>query len=277
MVPSESELPFQPSSEIWCTGQAGFVFIHVKNLLIENLSFTNCTFPYASDWSIALLIADVANLTISHIVVQNTTGYGMVGMVLKGNISIFESAFLCNHGDENRVGNVILLLDSCSSPGNNTSVSLNIWSTYFLFGNFSKLDVSPTGLTVSFLDNNNWCTSSYIILDKVTFSHKNGNLWLVLYYSDTTSVSVTIENSQIEGRMAMERGSSIWLIDSTQLQLQDCPNPQTSNQASVLRLFNMTVTRNTGMGLWIYVNSKCTKLNIEIDHVVMNENNSTAS
>jgi len=153
MVPSESELPFQPSSEIWCTGQAGFVFMYVENLLIENLSFTNCTFP--SHWSIALFITDVTNLTISRIVVQNTTGYGMVGMALKGNTSIFESAFLYNHGDENHVGgNVTLLLDSCSSPGNNTSVSLNIWSTYFLYGNFSKLDVSPTGLTVGFLDNN---------------------------------------------------------------------------------------------------------------------------
>jgi len=279
MVPSESEIPFQPSSEIWCTGQAGFVFMHVENLLIEKLSFTNCTFPYASDWSIALLITDVANLTISRIVVQNTTGYGMIGTALKGNTSIFESAFLCNHGDENRVGTVIILLDSCNSPGNNnTSVSLNIWSTYFLSGNFSTLDVSPTGLTVSFLDSNNLCTNTYIILDKVTFSHnKNGNLWLVLYYSDTTSVSVTIENSRIEGGMAMECGSSIWLVDSTQLQLQDCPNPQTSNQASVLRLFNTTVTRNTGIGLWIRVSSKCTKLNIEIDHVVINENNFTGS
>ena len=27
MVPSEFEFPFQPSSEIWCTGQVGFAFI----------------------------------------------------------------------------------------------------------------------------------------------------------------------------------------------------------------------------------------------------------
>jgi len=71
----------------------------------------------------------------------------------------------------------------------------------------------------------------------------------------------------------MEGGSSILMVDSTQLQLQDFPNPQTSNQASVLRLFNMTVTRNTGLGLWIRVYSRCTKLNIEIDQVVINENN----
>jgi len=62
-----------------------------------------------SDWSIALFITDVTN------------------------ISIFESAFLYNHGDESHVGdNVILLLDSCSSPGNNTAVSLNIILVHLL-------------------------------------------------------------------------------------------------------------------------------------------------
>jgi len=184
MVPSDFEFPFQPSSKIKCMGQSGFVFTFVENLLIGNFSFTNCGTPLSSSQSSALPFDDVTNLTISHVVVQNTTGYGMVGMALKGNTSIFESAFLYNHGDENHVGgNVILLLDSCSSPGNNTSVSLNIWSTYFLYGNFSKLDVSPTGLTVSFLDNNNLCTNTDIILDKVTFSHsKNGDLWLLLFY-----------------------------------------------------------------------------------------------
>jgi len=67
----------------------------------------------------------------------------------------------------------------------------------------------------------------------------------------------------------MEGGSSILMVDSTQLQLQDFPNPQTSNQASVLRPFSMTVTRNNGLCLWIHVNFKCTKLNIEIDQVVI--------
>jgi len=277
MVPSESEIPFQPSSELWCTGQAGFVFVYVENLLIENLSFTNCDAPLPFDWSTALFITYVTNLTISRIVVQNTTGYGMTGLALKGNTSIFESAFLYNHEDENcEGGNVIILLDNCSTQGNNMSVSLNIWSTYFLHGNSSELDTSPTGLKVSFFYNNNLCTNTYIILDKVTVSHnRNGNLWLVLYYSDTTSVSVTIKNSRIEGGTAMKGGGSILMVDSTQQQLQDCPNPQTNNQASVLRLFNMTVTRNIGLGLLIYVKSRCTKLNIEIDQVVINENNSS--
>jgi len=152
------------------------IYIHVENLLIENLSFTNCTFP--CDWSIAVFITDVANLTISRIVVQNTTGYGMVGMALKGNISIFELAFLYNHGDENHVGdNVILLLDSCSSPGNNTAVSLNIVLVHLL-SFMETFHVFPTGLTVGFLDNNT--DFVYQHLDKVTFSHnKNGDLWLV--------------------------------------------------------------------------------------------------
>ena len=115
MVPSESEFPLQPSSKICCTGQAGFEFVLVENLLIENLSFTNCSRPISSNWSSALFFTDVTNLTISRVLVQNTTGYGIVGLALKVNSSILESAFLYNHGDENcEGGNVILLLDSQS-------------------------------------------------------------------------------------------------------------------------------------------------------------------
>jgi len=58
MVPSESAFPFQPSSEIRCTGQAGFEFVLVENLLIENLSFTNCGTPH-SEVPSALLLYDI--------------------------------------------------------------------------------------------------------------------------------------------------------------------------------------------------------------------------
>ena len=136
MEQSKSEF-FQPSSKILCTGQAGFGFMVVDNLLIQNLSFTNCGTPISlhSNWSSALLLSDVTNLTISHVLVQNTTGYGITGLYLKGDSSILESAFLYNHGDENcEGGNVILLLDNLHSRGNNASTSLNIWSTYILYG-----------------------------------------------------------------------------------------------------------------------------------------------
>ena len=63
--------------------------------------------------------------------------------------------------------------------------------------------------------------------------------------------------------------------NSSQLQLQDCPNPQTSNQTRMLRIFNTTVSKNTGQGFKIHVDSKCTGFNIEIDQVTFSENNST--
>ena len=186
MLPSEYEIPFQPSSKIWCTGQAGFGFGFVENLLIENLSFTNC-----GTWSYALSFYGVTNLTISRVVVQNTIGYGIFGMALKGDTRLFESAFLYNHGDLNHTGgNVELLFVISCNPGNNTSLSLNIWSTYILHGD--------NGLFVSL--NGNLCNNTYLRLDNVTVSHnKVTNLVLSLLYSDTSRVSVTIENSRIEG------------------------------------------------------------------------------
>jgi len=76
---------------------------------------------------------------------------------------------------------------------------------YFLYGDSHQLNHS-TGLVVTL--NRSLCIgNTYLILDKVTISHnKNGNLFLVLFYADTSSVSVTIENSQIDGGSALGWG-----------------------------------------------------------------------
>jgi len=276
MEQSKSEFPFQPSSKILCTGQAGLGFMFVDNLLIQNLSFTNCGTPISlhSNWSTALLFSDVTNLTISHVLVQNTTGYGITGLYLKGDSSILESAFLYNHGDENmQGGNVILLLDNCHSTGNNASTSLNIWSTYILYGDTPcSSHTEPTGLSVMLLGN--LCTNTHLVLDNVTVSqNKNANLELLLSYSDTSRVSVTIENSRIEGGSVLAWGGMIMMDDISQL--HDYPNLQTDNQKSTLRILNTVVTKNTGQSLSVLINSKCSKINIEIDQVVINENNSS--
>jgi len=76
----------------------------------------------------------------------------------------------------------------------------------------------------------------------------NGNLGIALSYSDRSSVSVTIENSRFEGGTASAGGDYIRMDDSSQLQLQDCPNPQTSNQTRILRIFNTTVSKKHWSG-----------------------------
>ena len=279
MIPSQSEIPFQPSSEIWCTGQAGFGFVFVENLLIENLSFTNCGTPFSShsNLSSAILFSGVTNLTISRVVVQNTTGYGIISLALKGDSRIFESAFLYNHGDNSYIGgNVNLLLDNCDNSGYNTSsVSLSICSTYILYGDTPQSSEGfPTGLSVMLTTN--LCTNTNIVLDNVTVSqNKNANLLLSLSYSDTSSVCVTIENSRIEGGAALAWGGLIIMDDSSRLKLRNCSNPQNSNKESALRILNTAVIGNIGAGLAILVNSKYSKFSIEIDRVIFNENNST--
>ena len=270
--PPNLNYPFNhPAKSNVCMGQSGFVFMFVENLLIENLSFTNCGTLLSSNQSSALHFDDVTNLTISRVVVQNTTGFGILGLSLRGDSRIFESALLYNHGDENREGgNVLLTLADCDSSRSSKSISLHIWSTYFLHGDSPQLDF-PTGLTVKILGN--LCTNTYFILDNVTVSQNmNGNLGIALSYSDRSSVSVTIENSRFEGGTG---GDYIRMDDFSQLQLQDCPNPQTSNQKRMLRIFNTTVSKNTHQGFKIHVHSKCTDFNIEIDQVTFSENNST--
>jgi len=279
MIPSQSEIPFQPSSKVWCTGQAGFGFVFVEKLLIENLSFTNCGTPLSShsNLSSAILFSGVTNLTISRVVVKNTTGFGIISLALKGDTRIFESAFLYNHGDNSHIGgNVNLLLDNCDNSGYNTSsVSLSICSTYILYGDTPQSSEGfPTGLSVMLTTN--LCANTSIILDNVTVSqNKNANLLLRLSYSDTSSVYVSIENSQIEGGEALAWGGLIIMDDSSRLQLHSCSNPPNSNKESALRILNTAVIGNIGAGLVILVNSKYRKFSIEIDRVIFNENNST--
>jgi len=176
---------------------------------------------------ISFTISYVTNLTISHVVVQNTTGFGILCLALKDS-RIYESVLLYNHGDENHLGgNVLILLDGCCSPGNNISVSLNIRSTYILYGDTPhSADGFPTGLSV--ILTRNLCMNTYLVLDNVTVSHnKNGNLALALSYLATSRVSVTIESSRIEGGKALSGGGNITMNDaSSELQLHDCPTPK---------------------------------------------------
>ena len=95
-----------------------------------------------------------------------------IWFVSQGDSRTFESALLYNHGDENREGgNVLLTLADCDSSGSSKSISLHIWSTYFLHGDSPQLDF-PTGLTVKILGSN-LCTNTYLVLDNVTVSHNN--------------------------------------------------------------------------------------------------------
>lgn len=101
----------EPSSRIVCEGPMLLVFHKVAHLTLTNISFTNCGARLDFRWinqqiiydinplfpGSALFFIAVEDLVLDGVLVQNSTGYGMIAM---NNLNIFyilRSAFLHNH------------------------------------------------------------------------------------------------------------------------------------------------------------------------------------
>lgn len=300
--PPESKIPFQPSSKILCTKPAGFMFELVENLLIANLSFTNCGSSFNDECpnragfsSSALQFFEVTNLAISHVVVQNSTGYGMTSYNPSGSAEISQSAFLFNHGDTKHTGGNMLLCTAnsegevkhdCSKLGvNYTYLSLTIQSMYILYGDTPQPNtLFSQGLDVVL---GNSCTNVDIKLDNVTLSYNGrkhastkfgGNLRIFSASLPSVFHSVTIANCYIEGGVASYSGGGIAIIihDTTLVdENRKCLN-STNNSGNRITIFNTVVKSNSGGGVSVYINA-CTKYTIEISQVTLYDNKITYS
>ena len=135
--------------EIVCTskGEAGFLLQHVNNLVIANLTFTSCGLMYRKT-SAAISIRFVTNLTISHTVVQNSTGYGVAAVIDEpGNIVVTNSQFIYNGWHTDQTGGHMKIFNSfvkfCSDR---SGINLSIRSSMFLYENTSTY--YPPGLFI---------------------------------------------------------------------------------------------------------------------------------
>ena len=105
-------------AEIICKNSTGFAFLNVSNLCISNIAFCSCgarvgevlvkevlfTYTNASQLfrmserqQIAILLAGVYNLTVSSLIIQNSTGYGLLGFNVLGTSVIRNSKFSFNN------------------------------------------------------------------------------------------------------------------------------------------------------------------------------------
>ena len=296
----ESKISFQPSSKIWCTKPASFVFEFVENLLIANLSFTNCGSSLHDEYrnrvgfsSSAIQFVEVTNLTISHVVVQNSTGYGMISYNPGGSTEISQSALLFNHGDTKHTGGNMLFIANgkvevghdCSNLGaNNTHVTLIIRSTNILYGHTPQPNpLFSQGLEIVLGYS---CTNVDIKLHNVTLSYNGrkhasnkygGNLRIFSASHPSVFRRVTIVNCYIEGGVASYAGGGIAITigDTTLIEDHKCLN-STNNLANRITISNTVVTSNTGGGVSVYINA-CTKYTIEISQVTFYDNKITHS
>jgi len=134
-------------SKIQCEGTAGFYFWQLipGNLTISNLLFSNCGGEIVNGQPCGALILDtVLHLNMTNVIVENSTGYGLLGYNLLGNSLITGSVFRHNRATKDCVGgNTWLYYSNC--PNFDVTNFLMINSSKFLFGNESYLQFRSLG------------------------------------------------------------------------------------------------------------------------------------
>ena len=88
---------------IICLKPAFLGFRSILNLVVKYLSILYCGYPIVpfeiekEPSSVAVLLLDINSLTLTHISVENSTGYGVVGKNVLGSSSISHSKFMFNN------------------------------------------------------------------------------------------------------------------------------------------------------------------------------------
>ena len=91
------------AAKITCVKPAVLAFSNIINLVVKHLSILYCGYPaaqsvYKKEWiSVAVILQNITSLRLLDISVENSTGYGVLGVDILGNSSISHSRFMFNN------------------------------------------------------------------------------------------------------------------------------------------------------------------------------------
>ena len=92
-------------ANVRCIGRnAGFFFENIEYLTITNMGFKHCGFLYFKNYTQAVLMRYVKNLQLSHVVIHNSSGYGLITYNLQGNSSIDTTTIDSSHNETGYFG-----------------------------------------------------------------------------------------------------------------------------------------------------------------------------
>ena len=154
----------EPTANIQCGNSSGFLFRNIISLSLINLTVLNCgvnvtdTLSYIQQTSpidtintllhyVAVLMINVSNLNIEAISIQNSTGYGLMGINILGQSQITRSSFVGN----NQFVKSNLQLYSAAATYCNDGSNYNTPSFYVNSANEGK-NVYPGGNAIFIFD-----------------------------------------------------------------------------------------------------------------------------
>lgn len=164
----------EPATKIQCTGRSGFVFTHVQDLHLCNVSIVNCGGPSKSFGSTALLLINTFNVYLYNVLVKNSIQYGMISFDMLGISHLSNCSFISNTSNQYG-GNVLLSWstyneDICKASSNVTLLHIN--NSVFAYG--SDGENKASGLHIDYRQS---CKATTIILTNTAFiENRGGNI-----------------------------------------------------------------------------------------------------
>ena len=199
------------SANVLCIGKnAGFFFENIEYLTITNMGFKHCGFLHFKNYTQAFLMRYVKNLQLSHVVIYNSSGFGLIAYNLQGNSLIDSTTIDLSHNKTGYLaGNLRIQYRNYSAIG---SHNLVITNSNFQNGTPQKEDNRESyasGIDILLATTE----SIYITLRNVTLTgnraRSGGNLALTyvhLTQSTTWPSSVVIDNCTLSNGSAFLGG-----------------------------------------------------------------------
>ena len=203
-----------PHAEINCNGSGGFLFQYASNIVINNLTFTECGHWFNRiNVQATLAFHNVLNVSLSDTIVRSGTGYGLYALCAMGSVEVDYSEFSFNKGtDEIEGGNAGFLYENCTD----TRTLLSIRYSQFLNGSSNCTNSLATGLFMYV-----WTNGVNIDIDNITAvgnsggKHAVGGNVLLILRNRTRILNnwIVVKNSYIaEGRAYTGAGMDISIL-----------------------------------------------------------------
>lgn len=273
---SHSHPPNQQFHKILCLSSAAFAFQKGRNISIDNLVFSNCGIVVAGHPA-ALYFDQVVGLSISQVIVENSSGYGLHVTDHLGNASIISSTFQFNSAAATEGGNVYFQFARAQCNTSNTEVlSLTITDSQFLFG-VGNPNVSIGQLAGGLhIDLPNSCPCVLVnITDTVAKNNSGiyGNMAVVVseYVASSICTFINIDhsyNAYAQYNISEALSGGLILVLGRQV---SCSNARKDEQHTIMHISNTQFVGSYsvfgGSGLELFYFQKCFNTRVLLTNV----------